>query len=96
MTDGREPFFHPDRYSSLPRLGPRPVPPHSLISSSLNQRLCNFAVKIPGRKKQAAPTDAPNDWDRSGSKDGYLTPARPGSDRGLAGAILLELRNETD
>jgi hypothetical protein len=33
MMENRTPFFHLDRYSSLPRPGPIPVPPHSGVNA---------------------------------------------------------------
>lgn len=36
MMENRTPFFHLDRYSSLPRLGPIPVPPHSGFKALLD------------------------------------------------------------
>jgi len=36
MMEKRTPFLDLDRYSPLPRLGPIPVPPHSVLSPSLD------------------------------------------------------------
>jgi len=44
MMGKRTPFFDLDRYSSLPRPGPRPVPPHSMLSPFLDVPLLDFDV----------------------------------------------------
>lgn len=90
MTSGQESFFHLNRYSSLPRLGPRPVPPHSMILSAQNQWLRDCVGKFPGRKKQAALSDAPNIG--IGVAPRWLTDTRPVRLRwGLTGSHSWEI-----
>ena len=82
MTGMRIPFFDLDRYSSLPRLGPRPVPPHSMLLALLD---------APSRD-----CDGNNSWaqglrrafghsEHSGSEwlQGWLYDTRPGQVDGL-------------
>lgn len=88
MMDGREPFLHLNRYSSLPEPGSRPVPPHSMILSAQNQWLRDCVGKFPGRKKQAALSDAPNIG--IGVAPRWLTDTRPTRlFRGLVGGHSL-------
>jgi len=82
MMRERTPFLYLDRYSSLPRLGPRPVPPHSILFPLLDapSRACD------GNNSWAQGTSrAYGHSEHSGSErlQGWLHDTRPGQVQGL-------------
>ncbi len=88
MTSREAPVFHPYRYSSFPGPGPVPVPPGSFFAGSVYRVFRSVLGKILGRKKVAAPSDAP--MNGIGVAPGWLTDTRPvGLTQSLAGGHSL-------
>ena len=82
MMRERTPFLNLDRYSSLPRLGPIPVPPHSMLSPYLDAP----SLDCDGNNSWAQGTRrAHGRSEHSGSEwlQGWLDDTRPGQAYGL-------------
>ena len=82
MMENQTPFFHLDRYSSLPRPGPIPVPPHSELQA-LPDAPSHDCV---GNNSEAqGPSRADGHFEQKGSEwlQGWLTDTRPGQAYGF-------------
>ena len=82
MMENRTAFFHLDRYSALPRLGPVPVPPHSRLKAFLHAP----SHDCPGNNSEAqGPSCADGRSEQMGTErlQGWLADTIPGQAYGL-------------
>lgn len=89
MKENQTPFFHLDRYPSLPRPGPRPVPPHSGLNASPDATLhdchgMNSEAQVSRR------ADGHSEHKGSGWLQGWLDDTLPGQAYKLGQGPFLE------
>ena len=84
MMGKKAPFFDLDRYSSLPRPGPIPVPPHSRSAAFVDAPLRDCDGNNSEAQEVAAPTDAPSNLGSEWLQGWLMTPS-PVRSIGLTG-----------